>query len=70
MAEQFVTGDTLVGEVVTRYPETVEILLSIGMHCLGCPHSRAESLNDACAVHGIDPTEVVEAINNRIAECN
>lgn len=70
MAEQFVTGDTLVGEVVTRYPETVEILLSIGMHCLGCPHSRAESLNDACAVHGIDPAEVVEAINNRIAECN
>ena len=69
MAEQFVTGDTLVGEVVTRYPETVEILLSIGMHCLGCPHSRAESLNDACAVHGIDPAEVVEAINNRIAEC-
>ena len=70
MAEQFVTGDTLVGVVVTRYPETVEILLSICMHCLGCPHSRAESLNDACAVHGIDPAEVVEAINNRIAECN
>jgi hybrid cluster-associated redox disulfide protein len=68
MAEQFVTGETLVGEVVTRYPETVEILISIGMHCLGCPHSRAESLNEACAVHGIDPAEVVEAINNRIAE--
>ena len=68
MAEQFVTGETLVGEVVTRYPETVEILISIGMHCLGCPHSRAESLNEACAVHGIDPAEVVEAINNRIAD--
>ena len=68
MAEQFVTGETLVGEVVTRYPETVEILISIGMHCLGCPHSRAESLNEACAVHAIDPAEVIEAINNRIAE--
>ena len=68
MAEQFVTGETLVGEIVTRYPETVEILLSIGMHCLGCPHSRAESLNEACAVHGIDPSEVVEAINAKIAE--
>ena len=68
MAEQYVTGETLVGEIVSKYPETVEILFSIGMHCLGCPHSRAESLNEACAVHGIDPAEVVEAINAKIAE--
>ena len=68
MAEQYVTGETLVGEIVTKYPETVEILLSIGMHCLGCPASRSESLKDACAVHGIDPEGVIEAINNKIAE--
>ena len=68
MAEQFVTGETLVGEIVTQYPEAVEILLSIGMHCLGCPASRAESLQDACAVHGIPAEQVIEAINNRIAE--
>ena len=67
MAEKYVTGETLVGEIVSRYPETVEILLSIGMHCLGCPASRAESLQDACAVHGIAADEVIEAINNRIA---
>ena len=52
MAETYVTGETLVGEIVTQYPEAVEVLLSIGMHCLGCPASRAESLEDACAVHG------------------
>jgi len=63
-----VTGQTLIGELVNNHPETVEILLSIGMHCLGCPASQAESLEEACAVHGFDPAPVVEAINQRIAE--
>ena len=68
MAETYVTGETLVGEIVTQYPEAVEVLLSIGMHCLGCPASRAESLADACAVHGMPVDRVVEAINAKIAE--
>ena len=68
MPETYVTGETLVGEIVTQYPEAVEILYSIGMHCLGCPASRAESLADACAVHGMDPDRVVDAINRKIAE--
>ncbi len=68
MPETYVTGETLGGEIVTQYPEAVEILFSIGMHCLGCPASRAESLADACAVHGMDPDRVVDAINRKIAE--
>ena len=40
--------------------------MSIGMHCLGCPASQMESLEDACMVHGFDPAQVVEAINERI----
>ena len=68
MAEQYVNGETLIGEIVTKYPETVDILLSIGMHCLGCPASRSESLQDACAVHGIPAEQVIDAINERIAE--
>ena len=68
MAEQVVTGETLIGEIVTKYPETVDILLSIGMHCLGCPASRSESLQDACAVHGIPAEQIIDAINERIAE--
>jgi len=68
MAEAYVTKETLIGEIVTKYPEACEILLSIGMHCLGCPASRAESLQDACAVHGIPAEQVIEAINNKIAE--
>ena len=68
MAEQYVNGKTLIGEIVTRYPEAIEILLSIGMHCLGCPASRAESLEDACAVHGMPVDRVLEAVNAKIAE--
>ena len=58
---RYVNEDTLVGEIVRSYPESIDILLGIGMHCLGCPASQAESLKDACAVH------VVEALNNTIA---
>ncbi len=68
MAETYVTKDTLIGEIVVQYPEAAEILLSIGMHCLGCPASRMESLQDACAVHGVDAQQVIDAINAKIAE--
>ena len=68
MPETYVTGETLVGEIVTQYPEAVEILFSIGMHCLGCPASRSETLEEACMVHGIPAEQVVDAINNKIAE--
>jgi hybrid cluster-associated redox disulfide protein len=68
MAEAYVNGETLIGEIVTQYPEAVEILLSIGMHCLGCPASRAESLAEACMVHGLPADGVVDAINKKIAE--
>ena len=66
MAEQYVTGETLVGEIVTKYPETVEILLSIGMHCLGCPSSRGETVAEACAVHGVDLNALLEKVNAAI----
>ena len=68
MADQYVSGKTLIGEIVTQYPEAIEILLSIGMHCLGCPASRNESLEEACIVHGIPAEQVIDAINNKIAE--
>ena len=68
MAETYVNKDTLIGEIVVQYPEAAEILLSIGMHCLGCPASRMESLQDACAVHGVDTQQVIDAINAKIAE--
>ena len=63
-----VNRKTLIGEIVNQYPKTAEVLLGIGMHCLGCPASQSESLEDACAVHGVDPESVIKAINDKIAE--
>jgi hybrid cluster-associated redox disulfide protein len=68
MENTFVNENTLVGELVDQYPETMDLLMGIGMHCLGCPASQAESVKDACAVHGIDAQLMVEALNVKIAE--
>ena len=59
--------DTKIGEILEVAPEKAEILLQAGMHCLGCPASRGESIEDACAVHGVDADELVEKINNFLA---
>ena len=55
--------NTKIGEIVEKAPEKVDILLSGGMHCLGCPASQAETLEEACMVHGIDVEEVLEKLN-------
>ena len=68
MGTTVINRKNLIGEIVNQYPETAEVLLGIGMHCLGCPASQAESLEDACAVHGVDPESVIKAINDKIAE--
>ena len=65
-----VNEKTLIGEIVRNHPEAIEVLMSIGMYCLGCPASQVESLEEACAVHGIETAPVVEAINARIAAAN
>ncbi|MBF0980038.1 MAG: DUF1858 domain-containing protein [Clostridiales bacterium] len=67
MSNTFVNENTLVGEIVNKYPESADVLLGIGMHCLGCPASQAESLKDACGVHGHEVQPVVDAINAKIA---
>ena len=67
MEPTYVNGKTLIGEIVNQHPETAEVLLGIGMHCLGCPASQAESLEDACAVHGVNSEIVIKAINDVIA---
>ena len=63
-----ITKDMLIGDVVRTYPEVGEVLLRFGMHCIGCMAARGESIADACAVHGIDPEELLEALNVAIGE--
>lgn len=54
---------TKIGEIVEKAPEKVEILLEAGMHCIGCPASQAETLEEACMVHGINVEEILEKLN-------
>lgn len=55
--------DIKIGELLEMAPEKAEILLDAGMHCLGCPASQAETLEEACEVHGINVDELVEKLN-------
>ena len=52
-----------IGELLEQFPEKADILLEAGMHCLGCPASQAETLEEACGVHGIDVEELVKELN-------
>ena len=54
---------TKIGELLDTNPEKAELLLSVGMHCLGCPASREETLEEACMVHGIDVEELLKELN-------
>ena len=54
---------TKIGELLEQAPEKAELLLEAGMHCLGCPASQMETLEEACEVHGIDVEEVVKKLN-------
>ena len=55
-----VTKESLIGDVLNADVETARFFFEIGMHCLGCPASRGESIADACAVHGTDADELVK----------
>lgn len=59
-----ITKDTIIGDILDYDGETAKFFLEIGMHCLGCPASRGESIEMACAVHGTDADELVKKIND------
>lgn len=63
-----VTKQTLIGDVLDYDIDTAKFFFEIGMHCLGCPHSRGESIEDACAAHGTDADELIEKINAHLKE--
>ena len=56
-----------IADVLKIDPETAPFFFEIGMHCLGCPHSRGESIAEACAVHGTDADALVKKINDYLA---
>ena len=66
--EMKVTKDTLIGDILDYDVETARFFFEIGMHCLGCPHSRGESIADACLVHGTDADTLVKKINDHLSK--
>lgn len=58
-----VTKDTIIGDILDTDAGVAPYFLEIGMHCLGCPSSRGESVGEACAVHGTDADELVSKLN-------
>ena len=62
-----ITKDTIIGDILDIAPETAPIFMSIGMHCLGCPSSRGETVEQACAVHDVDVNELLAKVNEMIA---
>ena len=65
-----VTKDSIIGDVLDAAPDTAVFFFEIGMHCLGCPASRGESIADACEVHGTDADELIAKINAHLAKKN
>ena len=61
-----VTKDTMIGDLLQIDQNVAPLLLNIGMHCLGCPSSQMETIEEAAMVHGLDPDDLVVEINTFI----
>lgn len=61
-----ITKDMTVGQVLRLYPQTVQIFLELGMHCLGCPSSTMESIEGAAITHGRNVDNLIEQLNHAI----
>ncbi|MDR1736160.1 MAG: DUF1858 domain-containing protein [Oscillospiraceae bacterium] len=62
-----VTKETIIGDILDHDQGTAQFFLEMGMHCLGCPASRGESLEEACDVHSQNADELVSKINSYLA---
>ena len=58
-----ITKDMCIGDILDMDAETAPYFFEMGMHCLGCPASRGESVAEACEVHGVNVDELVEKLN-------
>ena len=65
-----ITKDTIIGDILNSAPQTAPLFMWIGMHCLGCPASRGETVEQACMVHGVDVDDLLQQVNAMIAAEN
>lgn len=61
-----VTKNSIIGDVLDMYPEVAPFFLEMGMHCLGCPAARGETIEEACQVHNADADALIEKINTAL----
>mgnify|MGYP001434041761 FL=1 len=59
---------TVIGDILDLDGTTAPFFLEMGMHCLGCPASRGETIEQACEVHGVDADELVAKLNAHLAD--
>ena len=62
-----VTRETISGDILDMDQTTAPYFMEIGMHCLGCPASRGETIEEACEVHGVDCDELIGKLNEHLA---
>ena len=62
-----ITKNSIIGDVLDFDNGTAKFFFEIGMHCLGCPASRGETIEQACAVHGTDADELIKRLNEYLA---
>ncbi len=58
-----INKDTIIGSILDVAPDTAPFFLEMGMHCLGCPSARGETIEQACMVHGVNADELIAKIN-------
>ena len=58
-----ITRKSLIGEILDNYPTLAPYFFEMGMHCLGCPSARSETVEQACMVHGVNADELVAKLN-------
>ncbi len=63
-----ITKDMTISQVLEVSRATAPVFFSMGMHCLGCPMSAGETVEEACAAHGVDVTEIVKKLNEAVEE--
>ena len=63
-----INKDMTIGDILDSDRNTAPFFLEMGMHCLGCPASRSETVAQACMVHGVNADELVDKINAYLAQ--
>ena len=63
-----ITKDTIIGDILKIAPQAAPIFMGIGMHCLGCPASQGETVEQACAVHNVDVEDLLAKVNALIGK--